>query len=319
VTPQEELALLLRPAAGGLYLVSSGRAAQLAVQRRLYGATTEAEVRTRFHESLERIADARAIVLGVPSDVGAGFQRGANLGPQGIRTTLLDTMPSFPERARTVGLVDIGDVVVVPQLLHGDMLSDGQKAASRKALYPGVPEEIAARLPVSPLSIAERALDLVFEINPGVAPIVLGGDHSTAMPVARALARLGRKRPWGIVQSDAHTDLLEERLGVTYCFATWSYHANELLGRGRLVSSFRNLRTIWQDLSAVAQAGRARASSGMTTRFLSFRVTARRTSGCGDPEGACILCAGAHVPHEAAGRGARVRGRSPPGAARVGG
>ena len=35
---------------------------------------------------------------------------------------------------------------------------------------------------------------------------------------------------------DAHTDLLSERLGVKYCFATWAYHANERLGRGgRLV------------------------------------------------------------------------------------
>jgi agmatinase len=75
----------------------------------------------------------------------------------------------------------------------------------------------------------------VFALNPGIAPIVLGGDHSTAWPVAAALAR-ARKDRWGIVQPDAHTDLLEHRLGVKYCFATWSWHANELLGRdGRLV------------------------------------------------------------------------------------
>ena len=41
---------------------------------------------------------------------------------------------------------------------------------------------------------------------------------------------------WAIVHVDAHTDLLPERLGVRLCFATWAYHANELLGRGgRLV------------------------------------------------------------------------------------
>lgn len=231
MTPQEELALLLRPAAGGLYLVSTGRAQQLAVQRRLYRVESDDEVTARFRESLDRIAGARAILLGVPSDVGAGFLRGSNLGPQAIRTALLDALPDFPERAREIGLVDIGDVFVVPQLLHDDMLSEPQKAASRRALYPGVPEKTAARLPVSPLSIAERALDLVFSINPTVAPIVLGGDHSTALPVARALSR-ARRRPWGIVQPDAHTDLLEERLGIRDCFATWSYHANELVGRG---------------------------------------------------------------------------------------
>jgi agmatinase len=111
------------------------------------------------------------------------------------------------------------------------MLSEPQIAATRRAIYPAG----APALPVSPLSIAERALDLVFALNPGVAPFILGGDHSVAWPAAAAIARAPRDR-WGIVQPDAHTDLLAERLGVKYCFATWSYHANELLGgSGRMV------------------------------------------------------------------------------------
>jgi agmatinase len=112
-------------------------------------------------------------------------------------------------------------------------------------------------LPVSPLSIAERALDLVFTLNPRIAPIVLGGDHSTAWPVASALSR-ARKDRWGIVQPDAHTDLLEERLGIKYCFATWSWHANELLGRdGRLVQvgtrASRRDRQHWESTLGVRQ------------------------------------------------------------------
>ena len=39
-----ELSLLLRPAGGGLYLVSTGRAEQQALQRRFYAADTEADV-----------------------------------------------------------------------------------------------------------------------------------------------------------------------------------------------------------------------------------------------------------------------------------
>jgi arginase family enzyme len=235
VTPLDELALLLRPAAGGLYLVSTGKAAQLALQRKLYGATTDAEVDARWRAALAGIAKARAFVLGIPSDVGAGFRRGANLGPQAIRTRLLEEVPDWPARAAELGVVDIGDVFVVPQLLHDDMISDAQRKATGDALYPDLPAAERATLPVSPLSIAERALDLVFGLNPGIAPIVLGGDHSTAWPVSAALAR-ARKDRWGIVQPDAHTDLLEHRLGIKYCFATWSWHANELLGRGgRLV------------------------------------------------------------------------------------
>jgi agmatinase len=257
VSPLEELRLLLKPAGGGLYLVSTGRDAQLALQRKLYGAKTDGEVDALFHAALASIPTAKAFILGVPSDVGAGFRRGANLGPQAIRTRLLEEIPDFPARAASHGVVDIGDVFVCPQLLHDDMLGEAQKAASRAALYPAVPDAERARLPVSPLSIAERALDLVFAMNRRIAPIVLGGDHSTAWPVASALSRARQDR-WGIVQPDAHTDLLEERLGVKICFATWSWHANELFGRdGRLVQvgtrASRHPREHWERTLGVRQ------------------------------------------------------------------
>ena len=103
------------------------------------------------------------------------------------------------------------------------------------ALYAGVDESVRYTLPVSPLSIAERALDLVLAKNPKLKVVMLGGDHSNAWPAVAALARARGPR-FGIVQIDAHTDLLAERLGVKYCFATWSYHANDLLGRhGKMV------------------------------------------------------------------------------------
>ncbi len=233
--PLEELEVLLRPAGGGLYLVSTGRAEQERLQQQLYGAKSAGEVQEKFREGLAKIAGAKAIVLGIPSDVGAGFRRGANLGPQALRTRLLAEVEQYPERAADLGIVDIGDVFVVPQLLRDEMLSEEQKRKTRDALYPNVPAELRASLPVSPLSIAERALDLVFALNPAVAPVVLGGDHSTAWPVASALSRARQDR-WGIVQPDAHTDLLEHRLGIDICFATWSWHANELFQRdGRMV------------------------------------------------------------------------------------
>lgn len=256
MTPLEELALLLRPAAGGIHLVSSGRAEQLALQRRIYGASGEAEIASRHRADLARVAGARALLLGVPSDVGAGYVRGASLGPQAIRARLVDEDPHWLERAREKGLVDLGDVLVVPQLLHDEMLSEGQKAASRRALFPDAAAADAARLPVSPLSVAERALDLALGLSPRAAPILLGGDHSCAWP---AVAALSRARPGlGIVQVDAHTDLLEERLGVKYCFGTWSFHANQLLGRGgRLVQvgirASRRDRAHWERACGVRQ------------------------------------------------------------------
>ncbi len=243
---------MLRPAAGGLYVVSTGREQQLAVQRALYGVEREEDIQRLWRDSLEKIASARVVILGVPSDVGAGFLRGANLGPQAIRATLLAEDKDFRARMDRERIVDVGDVFVCPQLLHDSMLSDAQLAASRRAMYPGVAEP----LPVSPLSIAERALDLVFQLNPAVRPFVIGGDHSNAWPLAASLARV--HQGMGIVQPDAHTDLLEERLGVKYCFATWSYHANDLIGRGgRMVQvgtrASRRDREHWESTLGVRQ------------------------------------------------------------------
>lgn len=234
MNPLDELATLLRPAGGGLHLVSTGRAEQVALQQRLYGVATTAQVDDAFRRSLERLVTARGVVLGVPSDVGAGFQRGANLGPQAIRLQLLKEA-RWAELCTQQAVVDVGDVFVVPQLQHDDMLSAQQLAQSRAALYPNVAEAERERLPVSPLSIAERAWALMFQLNPRLKPFVIGGDHSTALPgvlaLADAMRARGDTRPLGIVQPDAHTDLLEHRLGVKFCFATWSWHANERIGR----------------------------------------------------------------------------------------
>ncbi|HVP69566.1 MAG TPA: arginase family protein [Anaeromyxobacteraceae bacterium] len=280
MTPLEELALLLRPAGGGVPLVSTGRAEQEALERRLYGAASGEEVLERFRARLARAASARAVLVGVPSDTGAGRRRGASEGPLAIRLRILEEDPGWFARAEASGLVDLGDVLTVPQLLHDDMLSDGQKAASRRALYP-VAGEAGARLPVSPLSIAERVLDLVLGQNPRAMPLVLGGDHSAAWP---AVAALHRVRPaLGLVQVDAHTDLLEERLGVKYCYGTWSFHANELLGRGgRLVQvglrASRHDRSHWERTTGVRQIWAAEVLAD-PERALDELVAAVRRSG----------------------------------------
>jgi guanidinobutyrase len=225
VQPRSLLAHLLRPAGGGIYVVSTGSAEQRAMQERLYGVRGDEAIRARFEQELDRVASARVAVLGVPSDVGAGYLRGANMGPQAIRSEMLERFGGWP-----AGVVDVGDVLVVPQLLHDDMLSERQKLASQDAQYADVAEPERRALPVSPLSKETAALEALFAINPNIKPFVLGGDHSCAWPVVEALH--GAKKDFGIVQIDAHTDLLSERLGVRYCFATWSYHANDLLGRG---------------------------------------------------------------------------------------
>lgn len=249
-----ELSLLLRPTGGGVYTVSTGRAEQEALQRALYGAANAAEVDRRWRAALAAVPQARVAILGIPSDAGAGLVRGAAFGPQGVREAVLRLVPDFADRAGRLGIVDVGDVFVIPQLLHDDMLNDEQRAASRRALYgAGAP----ADLPVAPLSIAERAIDDLLRLNPALRLFMLGGDHSVAWPVVSALAR-HLHEPWAIVHPDAHTDLLPERLGVRYCFATWAYHANDLLGRGgRLVQvgirASGRPRAHWEETLGVRQ------------------------------------------------------------------
>ncbi len=249
-----DLAQFLRPAGGGIHTVSTGRDEQAALQRALYGADDAAEIEARWREALIASAGARVAVIGIPSDCGAGLMRGAAYGPQAVRAAVLRTQPDYRELCARQGVVDVGDVRVVPHLLHDEMLSDEQKRASQVALY-----GVGARpdWPVSPLSIAEKVVDGLLSLNPDLRVFLLGGDHSVAWPIVAALARHARE-PWAIVHPDAHTDLLPERLGVKYCFATWAYHANELVGRGgRLVQvgvrASGKSKTHWEQTLGVRQ------------------------------------------------------------------
>lgn len=252
MTPIDRLQRLLRPAAGGIFTVSTGAKEQLRVQQRIYGAQSESDIQPRWRRTLERIAEARVVVLGVPSDAGAGFVRGASFAPQSLRRELL-RRDSWLYRDPRV--VDAGDVLVVPQLVHDEMLSAEQIQRSRRAIYGDAAD--AEAWPVSPLSIAQSALETIRALAPAAAPLVLGGDHSVGWPALAAVAR-GRERETGILHFDAHTDLLESRLGVRYCFATWAYHANELVGRGRRLAQVgirisRKTREHWEKEHEVRQ------------------------------------------------------------------
>lgn len=227
----DALRQLLRPAGGGVFVVSTGVSEQQAVMQAVYGVDAPEAVEPAWRRALEGVAGARVALLGVPSDTGAGFTRGANRAPAAIRAHCV----AKPHPMWGPGVVDVGDVRVVPQLLDDAMLSRQQIEATREALYGLTPTS----LPVAPLDITRLALDLIFARNPDVVPVVIGGDHSVGWPAfAASWAHWERERGRriGLLHFDAHTDLLRTRLGVRYCFATWAYHANALLGRdGRLV------------------------------------------------------------------------------------
>jgi agmatinase len=143
----------------------------------------------------ESYANAGAVVIGAPFDGGTSHRPGCRFGPQAIRLT--DYLPhdgSRPHLALGVeplselGVVDAGDVV---------MLS-GETELSLNRL--------------------EEAVALVAAAGP--VPVILGGDHTIALPDVTGVAR---SRGWGrvsVIHFDAHADTGDTQFGSLYGHGT---------------------------------------------------------------------------------------------------
>ena len=122
------------------------------------------------------LANADAAIVGAPFDTGASFRAGARFGPEGIRSMSHLLRPYNPSQDVSIfehlSVIDYGDVPVVPGFIEDSY------------------EKIAAGL--EPIHRA------------GVVPIVLGGDHSIALPELRAAAAV--HGPLALVQFDSHAD-----------------------------------------------------------------------------------------------------------------
>lgn len=259
-------AWILRAPGGGIPTYSAGTGGALTLQKRHFAAVSGSEetdswdtaaIQRAWCQSFERLKSAKVALIGVPLDTGAGIRRGAAYGPRAVRGALLD-LPEYRAWLRSGAVIDLGDVFVNPHLLHDEMLSAEQRRACQDEMYAQAPEALRASLAVSGLSQLKQALLALQAAHPQLKLFVLGGDHSVAWPVTEALAA---KYPGslGIVQPDAHTDLLPSRLGVKYCFGTWSFHANELIGSGgRMVQL------------GIRQSGRDRAHWESTTGVRQF-------------------------------------------------
>jgi len=212
----------LRPPGSGVYTVSTGSNMASKLHKSIYKTASKKSVLARWKKDLSKIKSAKVVLLGCPSDNGAGVVRGANMGPLGLRQTLYANT-TFKKWIRSGAVCDIGDIAVIPQLLEDEMLSSAQKKKSRKALS-------IQNGPVSPLSILEEVKKRIHSHNPKAKIMLLGGDHSLSWPMVK-VAYQNIKKPFAILHFDAHTDLLKSRLGIDHCFGTWAYHANDLIGR----------------------------------------------------------------------------------------
>lgn len=108
---------------------------------------------------------------------------------------------------------------VIPHLLHDKYLNPATIKHCQKALYGK-----ANKLPVSPLSIAEKVVDDVYKAFPDARILGLGGDHSVSFPLVHSWLKSRKyKKKAGLLHFDAHTDLMDIRLGIDLCFGTWTY------------------------------------------------------------------------------------------------
>lgn len=200
---------VLCPPGDGVYTVETAKEKKEGVQTALYGTNNPKDSWLKTLEELPK--QNKVHLLGVPSDNGGGILRGANWGPLFIREGL--------QKKNITEYFDVGDIRVVPHLLHDSYLNEKTIEKVQTALY-GEKND----LPVSPLSIAEAVVEKLLEQDKKV--LSLGGDHSVSAALVPPFIK--KYDNLGILHFDAHTDLLEERLGIDKCFATWA--ANVLPG-----------------------------------------------------------------------------------------
>ncbi|MBI3326087.1 MAG: agmatinase [Nitrospinae bacterium] len=129
-------------------------------------------------------------LVGVPFDGGTTYRAGARLGPRHIRVQSALIRPYNPmlklnpfDRYR---IADYGD------------------------------------LPVNPLSIEDTFRRIEGGIDEllahDVRPVCVGGDHSIALPILRALSKL--HGPLSVIHFDAHSDTWDEYFGSKYSHGT---------------------------------------------------------------------------------------------------
>lgn len=229
----------------GVYTVHTGREKKEKLFKAYYGTPKLETAQAKWLESLEKLNPKKPWVIGIPSDNGGGIQRGANWGPLVLRQELLNEKDSYQ---------DLGDVRVIPHLLHDKYLNAETIKLCQKALYGK-----ANKLPVSPLSIAERALDEIYKSHPDARILGLGGDHSTSYPLVKAWLHSRRDLSRAaILHFDAHTDLLANRMGIDICFGTWTYQIlDDLETRDHIIQigirSSGKTKKHWKDVMGVEQ------------------------------------------------------------------
>ncbi len=204
--------LCMRPPGEGVYTVSNAKDRKDRLHLCMYKSVSNVNDIWQEHLTKDLKTDFSGVaVLGVCSDTGGGIQRGANWGPLFLREAMISQF--------TWDVTDLGDILIVPQVLHDKYLNQQTIHQIRKSIYGD--EKID--LPVSPLSLTELSYNLFLNDYPDAKIFAIGGDHSVSYPLVKAWAEIKNKskKKIGLIHFDAHTDLMLERLGIDLCFGSW--------------------------------------------------------------------------------------------------
>jgi agmatinase len=163
-THLKDITKLLTLPGSGVFTVNTAKEKKDKLLLSYFGTKDAEKARAKWLKVFDNLKIDRPWVIGIPSDNGGGIQRGANWGPLALRQELLEEKKSF---------IDLGDVRVIPHLLHDKYLNKETIKLCQKALYGKV-----NKLPVSPLSIAEKVFSDLYKKNPDARILGFGGDHS---------------------------------------------------------------------------------------------------------------------------------------------
>ena len=206
---------VLCPPGNGVFTVNTAKERKEKLHHQIFGSTEN--VQKKWLDSIKNADEwSKTFLLGVCSDSGGGILRGANWGPLFLRLQMLEDSLGKDE------FLDLGDIRVIPHLLHDKYLNEDTITNCKKALY-GDERSIH---PVSPLSLTEYFLSQFYSSHPKAKIFAIGGDHSVSYPLVKTwLAHKNSQNiKVGLIHFDAHTDLLIERLGIDLCFGSWVTH-----------------------------------------------------------------------------------------------
>lgn len=217
----KEVMDLLTIPGNGVYTVHTAKDKKDKLHQTIFNTTEQNTIIKKWKtDFLTKIESKKPLLLGICSDTGGGILRGANWGPLFIRENLYsNTLANKFE--------DIGDIRVIPHLLHDKYLNEETIKSCRIALY----NDENSELPVSPLSMTSRFLSKLYKYNTNKKVIGLGGDHSVSYPLVKEWAKnmKSQNERAALIHFDAHTDLLDQRLGIDLCFGSWTYHILDYL------------------------------------------------------------------------------------------